>query len=89
MTFEEWADRTFGSNFINEEPITYFRMSAAWDNAQNEEREECAKMVDHILKEGGGTYGDAMRKRYNVKVTGAESSAERPVDRHVRPREDK
>ena len=27
------------------------------------EREECAKFVDHILKEGGGTYGDALRAR--------------------------
>ena len=27
------------------------------------EREECAKVVDHILKEGGGTYGDAIRAR--------------------------
>jgi hypothetical protein len=27
------------------------------------EREECAKMVDHILKAGGGTYGDAIRAR--------------------------
>ena len=27
------------------------------------ELEECAKMVDHILKEGGGTYGDAIRAR--------------------------
>jgi len=25
------------------------------------EREANAKMVDHILKEGGGTYGDAIR----------------------------
>jgi hypothetical protein len=25
------------------------------------EREACANMVDHILKEGGGTYGDAIR----------------------------
>ena len=24
-------------------------------------REDAAKMVDHILKEGGGTYGDAIR----------------------------
>ncbi|CAB5212705.1 hypothetical protein UFOVP189_39 [uncultured Caudovirales phage] len=30
------------------------------------EREECAKMVDHILKEGGGTYGDAIRARSKV-----------------------
>ena len=27
------------------------------------EREECAKVVDHILKEGGGTYGDVIRTR--------------------------
>ena len=27
------------------------------------EREKCAKIVDHILKEGGGTYGDAIRTR--------------------------
>jgi len=27
------------------------------------EREVCAKFVDHILKEGGGTYGDAIRAR--------------------------
>jgi len=28
-----------------------------------DEREECAKMVDHILREGGGTYGDLIRAR--------------------------
>ena len=27
------------------------------------EREECAEAVDHILKEGGGTYGDLIRAR--------------------------
>ena len=27
------------------------------------EREACAKLVDHILKEGGGTWGDAIRAR--------------------------
>ena len=31
--------------------------------ARADEREECAKFVDHILKEGGGTYGDALRAR--------------------------
>ena len=30
------------------------------------EREECAKAVDHILKEGGGTWGDAIRARGNT-----------------------
>ena len=27
------------------------------------EREACAQLVDHILCEGGGTYGDAIRAR--------------------------
>jgi hypothetical protein len=30
------------------------------------EREACAKLVDHILKEGGGTYGDAIKARGNT-----------------------
>lgn len=32
-------------------------------DALAQEREACAKMVDHILKEGGGTYGDSIRAR--------------------------
>jgi hypothetical protein len=51
------------------------RNSGLWDiwNSDNlekfvalviaHEREECATIVDHILKEGGGTYGDAIRAR--------------------------
>lgn len=31
--------------------------------ATDKEREANAKMVDHILKEGGGTWGDAIRAR--------------------------
>ena len=30
------------------------------------EREANAKLVDHILREGGGTYGDAIRARENT-----------------------
>jgi hypothetical protein len=30
------------------------------------EREACAKVCDHILKEGGGTWGDAIRARGQV-----------------------
>ena len=30
------------------------------------EREANAKLVDHILREGGGTYGDAIRARGNT-----------------------
>jgi hypothetical protein len=33
------------------------------ERARYDEREACAKTVDHILKEGGGTYGDAIRAR--------------------------
>ena len=33
------------------------------ETARTDEREACAKFVDHILKEGGGTYGDAIRAR--------------------------
>ena len=33
------------------------------EKAVESEREACAKFVDHILKEGGGTYGDAIRAR--------------------------
>ena len=31
--------------------------------ARQDEREACARLVDHILKEGGGTWGDAIRAR--------------------------
>ena len=31
-----------------------------------DEREACAEVVEHILKEGGGTYGDAIRARGNT-----------------------
>jgi hypothetical protein len=38
-------------------------MQMAIDEAVLAEREACAKFVDHILKEGGGTWGDAIRAR--------------------------
>ena len=33
------------------------------ERSAEKEREACAKLVDHILKDGGGTYGDAIRAR--------------------------
>ena len=39
------------------------RMKQEIKSAVLTEREACAKVVDHILKEGGGTYGDAIRAR--------------------------
>lgn len=38
-------------------------IEAAVKEAVLAERKACAKFVDHILKEGGGTYGDAIRAR--------------------------
>jgi hypothetical protein len=43
---------------INPQYLKHFAELAADD-----EREACASMVDHILCEGGGTYGDAIRRR--------------------------
>ena len=36
------------------------------EEAVKAERDVCAKMVDHILKEGGGTWCDAIRARGEV-----------------------
>ena len=41
----------------------YEKGVAAFNDAVLLEREACAKLVDHILKEGGGTWGDAIRAR--------------------------
>ena len=38
-------------------------VSIAINTAILAEREACANLVDHILKEGGGTWGDAIRAR--------------------------
>jgi hypothetical protein len=38
-----------------------------WNDGAMMEREACAQVVDHILKEGGGTYGDAIRARGEMK----------------------
>ena len=65
MNFKELAEQA-GANFehiqwVERDLAPLFERFAALVAAH--EREECAKMVDHILKEGGGTYGDAIRAR--------------------------
>ena len=44
-----------------------WQIAENWTNALVKgvegEREACAKFVDHILREGGETYGDAIRAR--------------------------
>jgi hypothetical protein len=65
MTFEEWADRTFGSNFMEEDPLTYFRMSAAWEKAQENQIEIDAGICDFhcadYTREGAEVCADAIR----------------------------
>jgi hypothetical protein len=38
-------------------------LDVGFEKAVLAEREACANLVDHILKEGGGTWGDAIRAR--------------------------
>ena len=52
----EMAREVYGTT-ATEQEIRFAKLVA------EAEREACAKMVDHILKEGGGTYGDAIRIR--------------------------
>jgi hypothetical protein len=49
--------RPFIDGIYTEALIEFAKLVAA------KERDANANMVDHILKEGGGTYGDAIRAR--------------------------
>ena len=51
--------------FPNEdmEEFAHRMTQIAWSNGAFKEREACATMSDWILKEGGGTWGDAIRAR--------------------------
>jgi hypothetical protein len=42
------------------------RLESLFALVRADERDACAKLVDHILKEGGGTWGDAIRNRGNT-----------------------
>jgi hypothetical protein len=53
--------RSATAEFYKEELVALFKLVAA--KATQAEKERCAKFVDHILKQGGGTYGDAIRAR--------------------------
>jgi hypothetical protein len=56
----------------------------AYEAGAKDEREACAQMVDHILREGGGTYGDAIRARGqpDPKVTHLNEWARDRLARH-------
>jgi hypothetical protein len=65
MTFEEWADRTFGEAFKEEETLTYIRMSAAWEVATKAEREACAKVCEQWDMTAGSRLAVELRARSN------------------------
>ena len=50
-------------DFVTGEPINIEKLEAFAKLVREDEIEACARFVDHILKEGGGTWGDAIRAR--------------------------
>jgi hypothetical protein len=61
MTREEIAKLAREAQLSEEDGLVHFNIIHFAAIVAAREREECAKLVDHILKEGGGTYGDAIR----------------------------
>ena len=55
---EMWFSPTYGSGDVHISHLENFAKLVA-----EKEREACATMSDWILKEGGGTWGDAIRTR--------------------------
>ena len=65
MTFNHWwneGEVSPGDNPYTHETAAYWAWEG-WQAGAKAEREACAQLVDHILCEGGGTYGDAIRAR--------------------------
>jgi len=60
-TIIEMATEVYGECVWHKSALHHLEAFAALVRA--DEREACAKVVDHILKEGGGTWGDAIRAR--------------------------
>ena len=50
MTFEEWADRTFGKEFKDEDSIAYCRMSAAWDAGYVSGQNVASQAISNLRK---------------------------------------
>ena len=61
--FVAFANLVAKHTLMNIDPSKFMSHQEVMEAARLAEREACAKMVDHILKEGGGTYGDAIRAR--------------------------
>jgi len=60
----QWLGNIEGWTFNSYDELERF-FKLAYEAGAAADREVCAQMVDHILREGGGTYGDAIRARGN------------------------
>ena len=59
----KYAEKFAALVIANHPPQSYMTWQEGYEAGKHDEREACAKLVDHILKEGGGTWGDAIRAR--------------------------
>jgi hypothetical protein len=64
MEFDKWISKRMPRR--REGSVIESALRMAWEAGVQNEREACATMVNHILREGGGTFGDAIRKRSNA-----------------------
>ena len=62
----EYAEKFAKLVLMNTDPNSFMSYQEGAEAGRLAEREACAKLVDHILKEGGGTYADAIRARGNT-----------------------
>jgi hypothetical protein len=59
----EYAEKFAALVIANHPPQSYMTWQEGYEAGKHDERSACANLVDHILKEGGGTWGDAIRAR--------------------------
>jgi len=60
---DETLERFAALVIANHPPQSYVTWQEGYEAGKHDERKACANLVDHILKEGGGTWGDAIRAR--------------------------
>jgi hypothetical protein len=60
---DETLERFAALVIANHPPQSYMTWQEGYEAGKHDERSACANLVDHILKEGGGTWGDAIRAR--------------------------
>ena len=59
----KYAEKFAALVIANHPPQSFMTWQEGYEAGKHDERSACANLVDHILKEGGGTWGDAIRAR--------------------------